>query len=226
MKKSFVPSKRILVVFVFIVLVIPFLLSTVPSFLHDSFLLLRTSNFSGTVKVIMCTILAVQFLPIYLVICLFLLYCGSLFFLFACRPVRFCGRDIYSGYIMKRKYRQENITGIGIAPVIDGLLLKPESSKFQGIYIAFGSYRKSDITEYGILNVWEVTEFRKVFPKVVHLMNRIVNSNILKKHGHRELDLTKIQDFDGLLWMSYSEERLSFLKAWLGSRFYELTQTE
>lgn len=148
-------------------------------------------------------------------------------FLFAGRPIKFTEDTISLGYIKKKLYYKKNITGIGIAPVIDGNLntepvknnvYMQSMSKMQGIYIAFRDYKKSDFSDYGISSVWELVELHKILPKVVEFIHRV---------GPKYLntdDTSKIQVFDGLLWMTYTEENMRFLQNWLGSKFYEITQ--
>ncbi len=144
-------------------------------------------------------------------------------FFFAGRPVKFSDDRISIGYIKKRYYEKKNITGIGIAPSVGGRLQPGAEShpmgKSMGIYIAFGNYEKSDLLDYGIREVWEMVEFRKMFPKLTEIDGKI--QKILLG-----IDLTKIQVFDGLIWMSYTEENMRFLQNWLGSKFYEITQQD
>ena len=132
-------------------------------------------------------------------------------FFFAGRPIKFSEDMISIGYIKKKHYYKKNITGIGIAPWIEG-------SKGLGIYIAFGDYNESDFSKFGIMTVWELVEFRKVLPKVVEFLHR-VGPKYLKTD-----DTSNIQRCDGLLWMTYTEENMRFLQNWLGSKFDEVTQ--
>ncbi len=131
--------------------------------------------------------------------------------IFAGRPIKFSEEMISIGYIKKKLYYKKNITGIGIAPWIEG-------SKGLGIYIAFGDYNESDFSKFGIMTVWELVEFRKVLPKVVEFLHRA---------GPKYLntdDTSNIQRCDGLVWMTYTEENFRFLQNWLGSKFDEVTQ--
>ena len=136
-------------------------------------------------------------------------------FLFAGRPVKFSEDIIRLGYIKKKRYCKKDITGIGIAPTIYGSLFETWKSKTLGIYIAFGDYKKSDFSDYGIMSVWEMTEFRKVWPQPIDFTNRI-GAKLSRP------DCSKIQPLDGLLWMKYTEENMRFLKEWLGDRFEEV----
>ena len=135
--------------------------------------------------------------------------------------------------IKKKTYRKKDITAIGIAPALDGSLNTKTPSKFQGIYITFGRCNRGDFSDHGIVFVWTWVVLRRALPRTILRLGRITDSKFFHNNIRQEYippymssNLSQIQDFDGLLWMSYSEERLSFLKAWLGSRFYELTQTE
>lgn len=139
---------------------------------------------------------------------------GSLeLYIFAGRPVKFSDDQISIGRIKKKYYDRKNITGIGIAPMLNGRLYKDWKSNSMGIYIAFGGYRKSDFSDYGIVNVCKMVEFRKVCPKAVDIEAK-----------RSQPDLTKIQIFDGLVWIKYTEENMRFLKEWMGSKFDEVTQ--
>lgn len=146
-----------------------------------------------------------------------LVYFTVSLFLFAGRPVKFSKDTISLGYIKKKYYYKKNITGIGVAPKLFGRLYTDHKSTAMGIYIAFGDYRKSDFSDYGIPKVWEMVELKKLFPKLVDLDNKydIISS---------QPDCSKIQVFDGLLWMTYTEENMRFLQNWLGSKFDEVTQ--
>ena len=147
-----------------------------------------------------------------LLLCFALMLYGALeLFMFAGRPVKFSEDTISLGYIKKKRYYKKNITGIGIAPWIEG-------SKGLGIYIALGDYNESDFSKFGIMTVWELVEFRKVLPKVVEFLHR-VGPKYLKTD-----DTSNIQRCDGLLWMTYTEENMRFLQNWLGSKFDEVTQ--
>ncbi len=146
-----------------------------------------------------------------------LVYFTVAIFLFAGRPVKFSEDTIRLGYIKKKYYYKKDITGVGVAPKLYGSLHKKRNSTSMGIYIAFGDYRKSDFSDYGISNVWEMVELKKQFPKAVNLDNKI---DVVASYP----DCSKIQPFDGLLWMTYTEENMRFLQNWLGSKFDEVTQ--
>ena len=135
--------------------------------------------------------------------------------LFAGRPIKFSGNMICQGYLKIKKYYKKDVTGIGIAPTVYGNKFKNFESKTLGIYITFGNYKRSDLGEYGILTVWEVAEFCGIWPSAVNFTNRICAKIGLP-------DCSKIQPFDGLVWMTYTEENMRFLKEWMGDRFEEV----
>lgn len=229
MKKTFIPSKRMFILLIFGSFFAVLLWSILPSTMWFCF-----DFFVGGVDIgnrfvgVLFSISIVVVTAMYPVICLVVTFC-EVFFFFALRPFKISDELIYLGYFRKKVYKKKDITGLGIAPITEGLLMTKKPSRFQGIYITFGDYNKFDFLEYGILSVWEKVVFCKILPKTMALVHRFENNGFFDKHNSQIrmiLDLGPIQDFDGLLWMSYSEERLSFLKAWLGSRFYELTQTE
>ena len=161
---------------------------------------------------------------VYTPVCFILSYAVVCIFLLSGRPLKFSDDKISLGYIKKTVYRKEDITGIGIAPLGDGSKVSNIYCNIQGIYIAFGDFKKEDLRKYGIWNVWDQVELRKIFPKIVNFINRMARNKTFQKHTPGFVDASGVQVFDGLLWMTYTEENFRFLKTWLGSKYYELLQ--
>ncbi len=195
--------------------------STVLEILIDVF---NAPDVFSIIMVAIDIIISFAFIPFLII----LFFYGALeLFLFAGRPLKFSEDMVSIGYIKKKHYYKKNITGIGIATVIDGNLNREpvknnvfmqNMNKMQGIYIVFGDYKKSDLSEYGIMTVWELVELHKILPKVVEFLHRV---------GPKYLntdDTSNIQRCDGLVWMTYTEENFRFLQNWLGSKFDEVTQ--
>ena len=144
--------------------------------------------------------------------------------LFAGRPLKFSGDMICQGYLRRKKYYKEDITGIGVAPRLWGSLYNSDAGKAigihetrtLGIYIAFGNYNRSDLGKYGILSAWEAIEFSRICPGGVKFSNKFDAKIGLP-------DLANIQPFDDLLWIKYTEDNMRFLKEWMGDRFEEVT---
>lgn len=156
--------------------------------------------------------------------CFILSYAVACIFLLSGRPLKFSEDEISLGYIKKAVYRKEDITGIGIAPLGDGSKVSNIYCNIQGIYIAFGDYKKDDLRKYGIWNVWDKVELRKIFPKIVNFSNRMTSNKTFQKLSPGIVDASGVQVFDSLLWMTYTEEKFRFLKNWLGSKYYDLMQ--
>lgn len=145
-------------------------------------------------------------------------------FLVSGRPMKFSEDEISFGYIKKTVYRKEDITGIGIAPLVSENPIEQARCKTQGIYIAFGDYKKEDMRKYGVLNVFEQVEIRKILPKSIKFINRMTSNKTFQKHAPGISDASGVHVFDGMLWTTYTEEKFRFLKTWLGSKYYELLQ--
>ena len=146
---------------------------------------------------------------------------------YSSRPLRFYSDEICVGIFKKKNYRKCDISGIGIAPAFLGpkynkmtqnnIYIRNQDKKL-GIYIAFGNFRAKDFSDYGILPVWQMIELHKIFPKAVEFDNRI-DKKLLQVDA-----LGSIQKFSSLLWISYTEDNMSFLRQWLGTRYDEVTQ--
>ena len=219
MKKKVIPSKGL-----FAISIVCFVMSLVFLWIYISYkelsenvVLIIEQLMEPSILNILMSLIGILVLLLEPLIFVLLVYFTVSLFLFAGRPVKFSEDTISLGYIKKRYYYKKNITGIGIAPKLFGRLYRNRKSTALGIYIAFGDYRKSDFSDYGIPKVWEMVELRKLFPKMVALDNKYdIKSS--------QPDCSKIQVFDGLLWMTYTEENMRFLKDWLGSKFDEVTQ--
>lgn len=225
MKKTFIPSVSLSLFGILCGLFVPVLfvgiyanavdlLSQISSFFKGISFFNIFMIFTSILLIIVCGVAITLFLYSFVEFCLF-----------AGRPLKFSGDMICQGYLKRKKYYKKDITGIGIAPRMWGSLynsdaakaMKIQESKAQGIYIAFGNYRSSDPGEYGIMNVWEAIEFSRFCSGGVNLNNKVHTKIGLP-------DCSKIQPFDGLLWLQYTEENMRFMKEWLGGRFEEVTR--
>lgn len=220
MRKTVIPSKGLFALSIFGVIMDVIIIWTyiklhfwyIPIGLIDW--LLNDPGLLNLFVVLLMIVFCLLILPVMMVVFAF----GSWeLYILAGRPIKFSDDKISIGYIKKKYYDKKNITGVGIESSLSGRLYTDHKSTAMGIYIAFGDYRKSDFSDYGISNVWEMVEFHKVCPKAVDIDVKIQTKT-------SQPDLTKIHIFDGLVWMTYTEENFRFLQNWLGSKFDEVTQ--
>ncbi len=228
MKKTFIPSKSLLAfsIVIFIVFIFSIWVCSYIEFWTTTIELISDEFKSPSIFHIFLAVadILISFVVFPFIIIL-LLYGAFEHYFFAGRPISFYDDTIRTGLFKKKKYYKKDITGIGIAPAIYGSLFNNCGELFNinlftdlGIYIAFGNFKRSDLSEYGIMNVWEDAEFRRILPHALDLTNKICAKSY-------NIDCSKIQHMDGLLWMSYTEDNLQFLQNWLGSKFDELTES-
>ena len=216
MKKTIIPSLSLAILGILAVPVIAVMISMIFLFIKDiQSLIIEYLNNPDFLKLIRKVFSDLFCIACFIVVLGVGIYNFVELPLFGGRPFTFSGEIIQSGFFKRKKYYKKDITGIGIAPSICGNLYHNGESENLGIYIAFGNYKKSDLRDYGIINVWEAAEFCKIWPSAVNLTNKIFAKMRLP-------DCSKIQPLDGLLWMTYTEDNMRFLKEWMGDRFEEV----
>lgn len=226
MKKTIVPSKQYFALSVLGFIMVAFIISEWPYSMRIAIycLIEETSRAASFFETFLFAFAGLAGILSYIFVCPILAFCIIYMFLLSSRPIRFSDNTISLGYIKKDIYRKEEITGIGIAPLASDNPMEQALCKTIGIYIAFGDYRKEDMRKYGILNVYQQVELSKKIPKAVKFINRMTSNKTFQKHMPGMSDASGVQVFDGMLWMTYTEENFRFLRDWLGSKYYEIIQ--
>ena len=225
MRKTILPSKRYFVLSVLGILMTLFLIEEWPRVMGTAIeCLVEAFSSHSRLDIILSVFAALIALLVISPLCFIIAFSVIYLFLVSGRPMKFSEDEISFGYIKKTVYRKEDITGIGVALLVSENPIEQARCKTQGIYIAFGDYKKEDMRKYGILNVFEQVEIRKILPKSIKFINRMTSNKTFQKHAPGISDASGVHVFDGMLWTTYTEEKFRFLKTWLGSKYYELLQ--
>lgn len=224
MKKTIIPSKHY---FILAILAFPmslFLIANWPEMgmFSPVEMVIDAFKLNGVIGPFLLVFMALIWFCGYTGTCFISAFCAIYMFLLSSRPIRFSDDMISLGYIKKDLYRKDDITGIEIAPLASDNPMEQALCKTMGIYIAFGDYRKEDMRKYGILNVYQQVELSKKIPKAVKFINRMTSNKTFQKYAPGVSDASGVQVFDGMLWMTYTEENFRFLRNWLGSKYYDI----
>lgn len=224
MKKTIVPSKQYFALSVLGFIMVAFIISECPDVMRTAIycLIEETSRAASIFETFLFAFAGLAGVLSCIFVCPIIVFSVICMFLFSSRPIRFFDDGISLGYIKKDIYWKEEIAGIGIAPLASDNPMEQALCKTMGIYIAFGDYRKEDMRKYGIWNVWDQVELRKRFPRIINFRNRITSNKTFQKYAPGVSDASGVQVFDGMLWMTYTEENFRFLRNWLGSKYYEI----
>lgn len=225
MKRTIIPYKQYLVLSILDFFMTLFMISEWPRFMCDTVsFIFDAFRAHSRFNVFMSITSALVVLFVYAPCCLFFLFCVIYLFLLSGRTIKFSEDVIIQGFIKKDVYRKEDITGIGIAPLASELPKEQAFCNALGIYVAFGDYKEEDMKKYGIWNVYQQVELSKKMPRAIKRLNKISSSKTFQKLAPGVSDASGVHVFDGMLWMTYTEENFRFLKNWLGSKYYEILQ--
>ena len=132
--------------------------------------------------------------------------CSIITFDFWCRPVFLTENEIMRGFILRKRIKKEDITGIGLAQVYSAETETIYNDHKYGVYVCTGQYDETLIRRIGIWEALFHSELIKVLRKC---------RSLLKKNGTGIASLDEEAYPDTIFYLGKNLDSYAVIKAWM-----------